>query len=89
MLERRRGVDGFKGGVNRAAKGKTRRWRVRRWFPTSGPVLGDREGGLARARVCRYGGGENMVSGGLERPIHGEVAGLRGGEVADGCHTRI
>jgi hypothetical protein len=61
-----------------------------RWWPTHGeeePAAGDPVpdnwlGGLARARTGGHSGGVNLTSGGLGRPIHGEVAGFRGGEVA-------
>jgi hypothetical protein len=32
------------------------------------------------------GGGVNLVGGGLERSVRGEVAGARGGEVAGDAH---
>jgi hypothetical protein len=58
-----------------------RRW-VRRRFPVGGPVPGDLVGGLAREGAGGHSGGVNMAGGSLGRPVHGEVAGFRGGEVA-------
>jgi hypothetical protein len=41
-----------------------------------------RSGGRARAGVGDHGGRANLAGGRLERPVHGEVAGARGGEIA-------
>jgi hypothetical protein len=41
-----------------------------------------RSGDKARAEVGDYGGGANLAGGCLGRPIHGEVAGARGGGIA-------
>jgi hypothetical protein len=49
---------------------------------TIGPVLGGRGGGLARVGVGGHGGGVNLAGGHSGWPVHGEVAGSRGGEVA-------
>jgi hypothetical protein len=49
----------------------------RRWS-----VLGSRGGGLAWAGVGSYGDGVNLATGHSGWPVHGEVAGSRGGEVA-------
>jgi hypothetical protein len=46
-------------------------------------------GGEARVGIGGHGGGVNLAGGGLERSVHGEVAGARGGEVASeayGCN---
>jgi hypothetical protein len=48
---------------------------VRRWFPAGGPVLDGQGGGITRARVGGYGGGEDFTGGGSEGADHGEVAG--------------
>jgi hypothetical protein len=47
-----------------------------------GPVLWRGSGGETRAGVGDHGGGVNLTSGGLGWPVHGAVAGARGGEVA-------
>jgi hypothetical protein len=41
-----------------------------------------RSGGKARAEVGDYGGGANLAGECLGRPVHGEVAGARGGGLA-------
>jgi hypothetical protein len=56
-----------------------RRW-ARRRFAVGGPVLGPREGGLARAEVGYSKGRLNSARGGWERAVHGEVAEFRGGD---------
>jgi hypothetical protein len=71
----------------------SRRWRggadrgsaageIPRWFSVVGPVLWRGSGGEARAGVGDHGGGVNSTGGGLRWPVHGAVAGARGGEVA-------
>jgi hypothetical protein len=56
-----------------------RRW-ARRWFAAGGPVLGPREGGLARAEAGDSKGRLNSARGGWEGAVHGEVAEFRGGD---------
>jgi hypothetical protein len=46
------------------------------------PVPGGRGGGLVRPGVGGHGGGVNLLGGHSGWPVHGEVAGFRGGEVA-------
>jgi hypothetical protein len=55
---------------------------VPRRFSVVVPVSGGRGGGLAWIRVGYHGGGVNLVGGCSGRPVHDEVAGARGGEVA-------
>jgi hypothetical protein len=64
------------GGANRSRSGRTDRRRG------STTVLRDRGGGLAWLELVDHGGGANLAGGSLGRPVHGEVAGFRGGEVA-------
>jgi hypothetical protein len=47
-----------------------------------GPVLWRGSGGEARAGVGDHRGGVNLTGGDLGWPVHGAVAGARGGEVA-------
>jgi hypothetical protein len=47
-----------------------------------GLVLWRGSGGEARAVVGGHGGGVNLTDGDLGWPVHGVVAGARGGEVA-------
>ena len=54
-----------------------RRW-ARRRFAAGGPVLGPREGGLARAEAGDSKGRLNSARGGWEGAVHGEVAEFRG-----------
>ena len=56
-----------------------RRW-ARRRFAAGGPVLGPREGGLARAEAGDSKGRLNSARGGWEGAVHGEVAEFRGGD---------
>jgi hypothetical protein len=56
-----------------------RRW-ARQRFAAGGPVLGPREGGLARAEAGDSKGRLNSARGGWEGPVHGEVAESRGGD---------
>jgi hypothetical protein len=56
-----------------------RRW-ARRRFAASGPVLGPRGGGLARAGAGDPRGRLNLARGGREGAVRGEVAELRGGD---------
>jgi hypothetical protein len=56
-----------------------RRW-ARRRFVAGGPVLGPREGGLARAEAGDSEGRLNSARGGWEGAVHGEVAEFRGGD---------
>jgi hypothetical protein len=59
---------------------------VRRWFSAGDPVPGCRGGGEAQVGIGGRGGRVNLVGGGLEWSVHGEVAGARGGEVAGDAH---
>jgi hypothetical protein len=54
-----------------------------------GLVLWRGSGGEARAGVGDHGGGVNLTGRGLGRPVHGAVAGARGGEVAGKAAARI
>ena len=54
---------------------------VRRWFYDGDPVLGGWGGGEAWVGVEGHGGGVNLTDMHLGWPVHGEVAGSRGGEV--------
>jgi hypothetical protein len=56
-----------------------RRW-ARRRFAAGGPVLGPREGGLARAEAGASKGRLNSARGGWEGAVHREVAEFRGGD---------
>jgi hypothetical protein len=56
-----------------------RRW-ARRRFAVGGPVLGPREGGLARAEAGDSTGRLIAASGGWEGAVHGEVAEFRDGD---------
>jgi hypothetical protein len=56
-----------------------RRW-ARRRFAAGGPVLGPREGGLARAEAGDSKGRLNSARGGWEGAVHGEVAEFRDGD---------
>jgi hypothetical protein len=67
---------------------RTGRRLVRRRFPAGGPVPGDLVGGLARAGADGHSGGINLAGGSLGRPVHGEVAGFRGGLVAGEATAR-
>jgi hypothetical protein len=73
-------------GVTRQQRGRgsTRagRRRTPRRFSAVGPVLWRGSGGEARAGEVGYEGGANLACGGLWRPVHGAVAGARGGEAA-------
>jgi hypothetical protein len=69
-------LTGGGGGANRSRSGRT---HPRRGSTT---VLRDRGGGLAWLELVDHGGGANLAGGSLGRPVHGEVAGFRGGEVA-------
>jgi hypothetical protein len=55
---------------------------IPRRFSAVGPVLWRGSGGEARAVVGGHGGGVNLTGGDLGWPVHGTVAGTRGGEVA-------
>jgi hypothetical protein len=77
---RERGADGAtgnrgEGGLDRAGRRRAP-WR----FSTVGPVLWRGRGGEARAVGVGHYGGANLACGGLGRPVHGTVAGARGGE---------
>jgi hypothetical protein len=55
---------------------------VRRWFYDGDPVLGGWGGREACVGVEGHGGGVNLTDRHLGWPVHGEVAGSHGGEVA-------
>jgi hypothetical protein len=55
---------------------------IPRRFSAVGPVLWWGSGGEARAGVGDHRGGVNLTGGDLGWPVHGAVAGARGGEVA-------
>jgi hypothetical protein len=55
---------------------------IPRRFSAVGPVLWRGSGSEARARVGDHGSGVNLIGGDLGWPVHGTVAGARGGEVA-------
>jgi hypothetical protein len=80
------GVDGNRReGVDRSSTGGGIPWR----FSAVGPVPRWGGGGGARAGAGDHRGGVNLTSGGLGRPVRGEVAGVHGGEVAGeavGCN---
>jgi hypothetical protein len=73
------GGDGGSGRDEKSVAG------VRRWFSAGDPVLGGWGGGEARVGVGSHGGGVNLTSRHLGWPVHGEVVGSRGGEVAGGA----
>jgi hypothetical protein len=75
----RRGGDGVR-GVTGGGGGDPAGEAPRR-FSVAVPVLHRRSGGKARAEVGDYGGGANLARGCLGRPVHGEVAGARGGGI--------
>jgi hypothetical protein len=80
--EREGGLTAFerrRGGGSRPEFG--RRWNPRR-FSAVVPVLRRGGGGEARAGAGYHWGGANLTCGGLWRPVHGAVAGVRGGDVA-------
>jgi hypothetical protein len=58
------------------------RRRTPRWFSAVGPVLWRGRGGEAWPVGVGHDGGANLACGGLWRPVHGAVAGARGGEAA-------
>jgi hypothetical protein len=68
-------------GGEGARPGSGRR-RAPRRFSAVGPVLRRGSGGETRAGEGGHGGGVNLTSGGLWRPVRGTVAGARGGDVA-------
>jgi hypothetical protein len=72
-----RGSDGG-GEVDRSSTAG----EITRRFCAMGPVLWRGSGGEARAGVGDHGGGVNLIGGGQGWPVHGAVAGARGGEVA-------
>jgi hypothetical protein len=77
------GGDG--GSAERKPTAGARRWfsaGARRRFSASDPAPGGWGGGEARVGIGGHGGGVNLVGGGLERSVRGDVAGARGGEVA-------
>jgi hypothetical protein len=60
-----------------------------RWFSAGVLVPQWGSGSEARARVGDYGGGANLAGGCLGWPVHGAVAGARGGEVAGEANGAI
>jgi hypothetical protein len=72
-----RGSDGW-GEVDRSSTAR----EIPRRFSAVGPVLWRGSGGEAWAGAGDHGGGVNWTGGGLGWPVHGAVAGARGGEVA-------
>jgi hypothetical protein len=72
---------GRSGGGGGEPIGIERRLGPRRFFAGS-PILRQRSGGEARARVGDHGGRANLAGGCLGWLVHGTVAGTRGGEVA-------
>jgi hypothetical protein len=87
-----RGADGV-GGLTRkgANRSGSTAGEVPRRFSIVVPVSGGQGGGLAWAGVGGHGGGVNLGEECSGRPVHGEVAGSRGGEVAGGatgCNRR-
>jgi hypothetical protein len=80
--EREGGLTALLGnGGGRGSTGAGRR-RTPRRFSVVGPVLWRGSGGEARAGEVGHEGGANLACGGLWRPVHGAVAGARGGEAA-------
>jgi hypothetical protein len=72
-------VDGAGEPVVRGERKTGRRWA--RWrFTAGGPVLGPREGALARAGAGDPRGRLDLARGGREGAVRGEVAELRGGD---------
>jgi hypothetical protein len=71
-------TDGEGGRFDRSPDGG----ELPRRFSAAGPVLQRGGGGEARASAGDHGGGINLACGGLWRPVHGTVAGVRGGEAA-------
>jgi hypothetical protein len=59
-----------------------------RRFSAAVLVSGGRGGGLAWVGVGGHGGGVNLAGGRSGWPVHGEVAGSRGGDVAGGATGR-
>jgi hypothetical protein len=76
------------GGGGRTDWGSTTGEAPRR-FSAGVPVPRRGSGGEARAGVGDYGGGANLAGGCLGWPVHGEVAGARGGEVAGEANGAI
>jgi hypothetical protein len=80
--QREGGADGVNGTEEGGARPRSGRRRVPRRFSVVGPVLWRGGGGEARAGEGGHGGGANFACGGLWRPVHGTVAGARGGDAA-------
>jgi hypothetical protein len=68
-------------GGEGAGRGSTAS-EIPRRFSAGGPVLRRGSGGKARAGVRGHEDGVNLTGGGLGWPVHGALAGARGGEVA-------
>jgi hypothetical protein len=77
----RGGLTVWSGDGGRTGRGSTTSEAPRRFF-AGVPVLRRGSGGKARAGVGDHGGGANLDGGCLGWPVHGAVAGARGGEVA-------
>jgi hypothetical protein len=77
---------GFNGAEQRRRRGEVDRsstpGEIPQRFSAMGPVLWRGSGGEARAGVGDHRGGVNLTGGDLGWPVHGAVAGARGGEVA-------
>jgi hypothetical protein len=78
----RRGGDGVRGVTGGRTGRSSTAGEAPQRFSIEVPVLRRRSGGKARAEVGDYGGGANLARGCLGRPVHGEVAGARGGGIA-------
>jgi hypothetical protein len=76
---------GFNGAERRRRGRKVDRsstaGEIPRRFSAVGPVLWRGSGGEARAGVGDHRGGVNLTGGDLGWPVHGAVAGARGGEI--------
>jgi hypothetical protein len=72
----------------RTGRGSTTGEAPRR-FSAGVPVLRRGSGGEARAGVGDHHGGANLAGGCLGWPVHGVVAGARGGEVAGEANCAI
>jgi hypothetical protein len=79
--------------VERVTGGRTGRGSTAgeapRWFSAGVLVLRWGRGGEARAGVGDHGEGANLAGGCLGWPVHGAVAGTRGGEVAGEANGAI
>jgi hypothetical protein len=69
------GVTGGGGGTGRSAT----TGEALRWFSAEVPVPRRQRGGKVWAGIGDHGGRVNLAGGCLGWPVHGEVAGVRGG----------